>query len=504
MNESLKKIEDASLIWLRNKLKKEEIVHKKSQIPVQIYNYLRAKLFLESLSKSYVFLKRNDELAELSLKTNFYIILFQFLNLSFPDGWYFNGSCAYSLLLEDFSINGKQFSIVTKAKSNRIIRLLDLFEIYATYDKNFEEKPLIKKKFFKQNLYLLKAEYLIINATPNDYKNYKDELLALLKNSERDEKYIVEYFRNNKSDVLLARLIGALRAVGDFTLCVELEELYKIYGVTVPIKNPFEAYTLFSFNEKPAYINRFNISLLNALEYLKTIKKPQKRRKKFSVRDLDAVIVDDTYHSLTIEGYTVTRSLISFLESHGRKYSSEAELKDQLAVKGFMNGLNYIKKLIDKKIVINENLAKKLFEELWKPSINANLVDSEFDIYRKHMVSIRGSMYVPPNHEKIPDLLNELFQCSREIEDGFILGIFLHFFYVSIHPHSDGNGRLSRFLMNLAFVNASYNWLTIKAEQRNEYFKSLEQSQLEDNIKYFADFILGQIPDPKTKLESKE
>ncbi len=115
------------------------------------------------------------------------------------------------------------------------------------------------------------------------------------------------------------------------------------------------------------------------------------------------------------------------------------------------------------------------------------------DIYRKHLVSIKGSMYVPPNYEKIPFLLNELFKYTKDLDDGFLLGIFLHYFYVSIHPHSDGNGRISRFLMNIAFINDSYNWLTIKSERRNDYFKALERSQLEDDIGYFTEFIIPEI-----------
>ncbi len=170
---------------------------------------------------------------------------------------------------------------------------------------------------------------------------------------------------------MLARLIGALRALGDFTIRLELEELYKIYKVTVPVKNPFEDYILPLSLERPAYINRFEISLLKAIKYLQAIKKPVKLKKKLTAKDIDGVSVEDTYHSLTIEGYTVTQSLIRFLETHEPSHKYEATLKDQLAAKGFMNTLDYIKKLNDAKFTISETLARKLFEELWKPSLNA-------------------------------------------------------------------------------------------------------------------------------------
>jgi Fic family protein len=493
MNESLVNIEKKALEWLKLNLKKQKLVHKKSDIDTGIISYLYSQKFIGEINKQYIFLKHGDELESTVLKANFWLIVVEFLNIAFPEGWCCTGAYAYKLLLEDFSINLKQISISTQAKSNRIIKLTEDFEIYASYDKNFTEKPLIKKALLLKPVFLLRPEYLIIHATLSDYKNYKNELISFIRDSDRDEEYILNYFKKQRSDVLLARLIGALRALGDFTIRLELEELYKIYKVTVPVKNPFEDYLLPLSLERPAYINRFEISLLKAIKYLQAIKKPVKLKKKLTAKDIDGVSIEDTYHSLTIEGYTVTQSLIRFLETHEPSHKYEATLKDQLAAKGFMNTLDYIKKLNDAKFTISETLARKLFEELWKPSLNAKVIDVERDVYRKHLVSIKGSMYVPPNYEKIPFLLNELFKYTKDLDNGFLLGIFLHYFYVSIHPHSDGNGRISRFLMNIAFINDSYNWLTIKSERRNDYFKALERSQLEDDISYFTEFIISEI-----------
>ena len=493
MNESLVNIEKKALEWLKLNLKKQKLVHKKSDIDTGIISYLYSQKFIGEINKQYIFLKHGDELESTVLKANFWLIVVEFLNIAFPEGWCCTGAYAYKLLLEDFSINLKQISISTQAKSNRIIKLTEDFEIYASYDKNFTEKPLIKKALLLKPVFLLRPEYLIIHATLSDYKNYKNELISFIRDSDRDEEYILDYFKKQRSDVLLARLIGALRALGDFTIRLELEELYKIYKVTVPVKNPFEDYLLPLSLERPAYINRFEISLLKAIKYLQAIKKPVKLKKKLTAKDIDGVSIEDTYHSLTIEGYTVTQSLIRFLETHEPSHKYEATLKDQLAAKGFMNTLDYIKKLNDAKFTISETLARKLFEELWKPSLNAKVIDIERDVYRKHLVSIKGSMYVPPNYEKIPFLLNELFKYTKDLDNGFLLGVFLHYFYVSIHPHLDGNGRISRFLMNIAFINDSYNWLTIKSERRNDYFKALERSQLEDDISYFTEFIISEI-----------
>ena len=80
------------------------------------------------------------------------------------------------------------------------------------------------------------------------------------------------------------------------------------------------------------------------------------------------------------------------------------------------------------------------------------------------MVAIKGAQYVPPSHEKVPYMIDEVFDYATKIMNGFELAIFLHYFYVGVHPHADGNGRISRFLINLALVRDKYNWLTIPSD----------------------------------------
>lgn len=48
-----------------------------------------------------------------------------------------------------------------------------------------------------------------------------------------------------------------------------------------------------------------------------------------------------------------------------------------------------------------------------------------------------------------------------------------HYRLVKIHPFQDGNGRLSRLLMNLILMRAGYPPTLIRVEDRQEYFKSL-------------------------------
>ena len=49
-----------------------------------------------------------------------------------------------------------------------------------------------------------------------------------------------------------------------------------------------------------------------------------------------------------------------------------------------------------------------------------------------------------------------------------------HYRLVKIHPFEDGNGRLSRLLMNIILMRAGYPPTLIKIEDRQEYFDSLD------------------------------
>ena len=491
---SYKEIEQEARRWLKEQLKREQFVFKKSELETSTYKYLQQQSLAAEINNQYIFLKSDSELSSTAFQNNLWLLVLQFLNEAFDSSWYFTGHYAYQFAVESFSYREAQITVTTKAKSNTIIELPAGIKIVARYDKDFNKKQLIKKGFLNINYKELKHELLVINSTENEYRNYQEEIISVLKNSNRDEEFIVQYFQENSQPVLLARLTGALREIGDHGLRIELEKQLKLNKSKVSIKNPFGPVILNESREKPTYLNRFELSIQKSIDTLNKTKKPRRLSKKLSTKELEELIVEDTYHSLTIEGYTVTRALIEYLKDQEQMTEVFPEdLRNQLAAKGFMNALAYIKELNKGKYTVNEQISYKLFQELWKPSINAGTVKAQLDTYRKHMVAIRGAQYVPPNHEKLSFMLDEVFDYSRQIDNGFEQGIFLHFFYVGVHPHSDGNGRISRFLMNLAFIKDKYKWLTIPSEDRKNYFAVLEKSQLEDDISYFAEYIKGLV-----------
>ena len=490
--------EEAEL-WLKDKDDEGRIVFKKSELNTKIYNYLKANAFLVELQSKYFFIKRDDVSSQEAFRQFYWKILIQFLNLRFPSktgdpAWYLTGAYPYKFLVDRVLIPRleDQITIQTKSSSNTRLTLFGEHEIVAIQDRNFDDKTIIKKDIFNEDVFLLKPEYMIVNSNPTQYKLYEETIVAYIKNKDFDFEYLEDYFKRNKSPITHARFIGALNQVNENIKAIRFEEIFKSYDYKNVIENPFSKEYKLKRSAKPSFVTRFGISMQKAKDYLKTIELPRRLSKKINEQAIDKLTADDAYHSLTIEGYDVTKEIIHRIQS-GDEF--DLDLKNQSATQGFLRVLLFVKSLIKIDYEITADLTEELWRELWSPSINAGLFKYEISIYRNHFVSIKNSQSVPPGHEKIHYLLEEFYEHANDFDNGMAQAIFLHFFYVWIHPHSDGNGRVSRFLMNLALIKDKYKWLTIPANLRPQYFSSLEKSQVEDDISHFANFILKTYKD---------
>ena len=71
----------------------------------------------------------------------------------------------------------------------------------------------------------------------------------------------------------------------------------------------------------------------------------------------------------------------------------------------------------------------------------------------------------------------------------FLQASLVHFKLVTIHPFEDGNGRISRLLMNFVLARHKYPMLNIRYSNREKYYDALEVCQISGTIKKFIEFI---------------
>ena len=103
------------------------------------------------------------------------------------------------------------------------------------------------------------------------------------------------------------------------------------------------------------------------------------------------------------------------------------------------------------------------------------------------------------SYQKVPSRLQEFCQWLNkerkslnisDIEAIYDLSFEAHYRLVNIHPWADGNGRMSRLVMNMIQYEYAVVPSIVKKEKRKQYISSLEQSEEAEDSKKFKTFML--------------
>jgi len=103
--------------------------------------------------------------------------------------------------------------------------------------------------------------------------------------------------------------------------------------------------------------------------------------------------------------------------------------------------------------------------------------------YRRIQVLIEKARHEPPPAFEVPELMIDLirwYNLNKEKMHPFELAVLLHTKFVSIHPFVDGNGRVSRALMNFILEKHGYPTLYFGLEERNAYLDAVAEGNEED------------------------
>ena len=111
---------------------------------------------------------------------------------------------------------------------------------------------------------------------------------------------------------------------------------------------------------------------------------------------------------------------------------------------------------------------------------------------------------MPPNYRKVPDLIEgfERFTADATLSP-ITCALLAHLEFVTIHPFMDRNGLLGRLLMNYVLLGAGYLWVTIGADERIPFFKSIEEAQLGGSTKKSTQFLWHLIQQSSPDFEPK-
>lgn len=209
-------------------------------------------------------------------------------------------------------------------------------------------------------------------------------------------------------------------------------------------------------------------------------------------------------HSTAIEGSTVTEVENQLLFDEGIT-SSKRTITEQ------MMNLD-LKNAYEKSFEYAKNHEKLTVEMLCKlSSILMQNTGTEYNTIAGSFSSAKGELRlvnvsagrggksylawqkVPDRLQKTCDYLNRRRSeiDKNNIEEIYKLSFEAHYLLVSIHPWADGNGRMSRLVMNMIQKEFDVIPSIVKKENRVEYIQSLASSQVKDDMQDFMDFMMN-------------
>lgn len=191
-----------------------------------------------------------------------------------------------------------------------------------------------------------------------------------------------------------------------------------------------------------------------------------------------------TYNTQRIEGSTLTHRETADLLERGIAPKSKPmmDVKETEAHRDLFYEILKSRKDISFQMVLDWHW--KLFN-VTKPDIAGKI--------RKYQVAIGRSKFMPPLAVEVYPMLTEFFKWYDKNKNNLHpveLAAMSHLKFVTIHPFGDGNGRISRLIMNFILNRKRYPMFDIPYEGRNSYYNALERSQMKKVDRTFVQWLV--------------
>lgn len=399
------------------------------------------------------------------------------------------------------SVIGRQLSVLTKKNSNQVIMLSHNTSLYLYADpKNFPSKMESQK-----GINVMPLAQALCRLPPAYYRNKPLNIEIALRMFPSVSE-ISRCLLDDQAVAAASRIVGAYRAMGEPGKADQILGDMAAAGLTIKTVDPFLAYEPVIGERvrlKSPYAGRIQAwwSLMRGPVLKQFPREPGlSKNPAKTLKTISELYLQDAYHSLSIEGYQVTQSLIDKIASGDWDPDSNDTDQKQvnaMAAKGYHEAFNAVLASVGRVLkqgrsagaVFEEDL-QTWYRQLFSSSVQAGVLKaSDLAGYRNAQVYIRNSRHIPLPPRAVADAMEVLFELVKKEEHAAVRAVLGHFFFVYIHPYMDGNGRIGRFLMNLMLVSGGYPWTLIRVEHRKDYMNALEQASVHGEITAFAKLI---------------
>ncbi len=201
-----------------------------------------------------------------------------------------------------------------------------------------------------------------------------------------------------------------------------------------------------------------------------------------------------TYNSNAIEGNSMSLEETSVVVNDNLSPEGKT-LREVYEAKSHIKALEFIK---DYKGEVNELFILKIHSIILK-----DISERFAGRYRENPVRVAGSDFRFPSPEKIPQLMRNLlywYDKNKKKMHAFELAVIFSMKFVSVHPLIDGNGRVSRLLMNFILQKKKYPWINIYNKERQKYLGAVRKAN-EEGYEPILNFLIETIKENMIDFE---
>jgi fido (protein-threonine AMPylation protein) len=421
----------------------------------------------------------------------------------FGDQWYL--SAEQSLWLHgEKTVIPEQVVVNSPKGTNHTINLL-----FGTslYDLKVPDMPPAPNVVMRDGLRLMSPAASLVGVGETFFARNPVESQVVLA-SLADASDLLRLLLDGGNSTKAGYLAGAFRRIGGARLADEIVRSMKRAGYDVRESDPFEASQAFGRPRPGAapIVSRLEMMWQATREtIIKNFPKAPGVPKDSGayLQNVDEIYQSDAYHSLSIEGYSVTPDLIENVrqgEWNPDRNERDRRDRDALAARGYWQAFKVVKESVSK-VLGGENpgaLAraehKDWYAELFQPCVTAGLLRAgDLAGYRNNAVYLRTSRYAPPRWEAVRDAMPAFFDLLEKETEPSVRAVLGHWLFGYIHPYPDGNGRMARFLMNVMLAAGGYPWTVIRVRDRNAYLSALDRASIDMDIKPFTTLIAQRV-----------
>lgn len=215
-------------------------------------------------------------------------------------------------------------------------------------------------------------------------------------------------------------------------------------------------------------------------------------KKEYQQRLDQKFMLEFNYNSNHIEGNTLTYGQTEMLLMFG-KVVDEANMKDLEEMKASNVGLKMVKEMaLDKEQPLTEYFIRTLHKTLLREdyTVYRQRPDGTNTSYVVHagqyktrpnsVITVTGERFEYASPEETPALMTDLLQWYHQAEkEGTMkpieLASLFHYRYIRIHPFEDGNGRISRLMVNYILYRHGYPMIVVKSADKENYLTALNR-----------------------------